>query len=172
MAIEGLIAEPKQFVQRERDRRIKTTSVGFPLLDSDFNIVRKERRISERRKSNLKLIWQENQPIRNTTSLTLHLGDQNYYFDSNLSGFALGRALQSDLRFDNRFVSKDHAIISYKNGEFVLQDKSLNGTFVETEDLGRIRIHGQKVYLFGTGVISLGRPIHRNKESCILFNCQ
>ncbi len=173
MVVEGLKAEPKEFVQRERDRRLETTSVGFPLLDSDFNIVRQDRRrISDRRKSNLKLIWQENQPIRNTSSLTLHFGDQNYYFDTHLKCFTLGRSLQSDMRIDNRFVSKQHAAISYENGEFVLLDKSLNGTFIKTEDLGKIRIHGQKVYLYGNGAISLGLPLHRNEESCILFTCK
>ncbi|MEM7401215.1 MAG: FHA domain-containing protein [Pseudomonadota bacterium] len=173
MAVEGLKAEPKEFIQRARDRRLETTSVGFPLLDSDFNIVREDRRrISDRRKSNLKLIWQENQPIRNSSTLTLRFGDQKYFFDTHLKSFTLGRSLQSDLRVDNRFVSKQHASISYNNGEFVLMDRSLNGTFIKTEDLGKIRIHGQKVYLYGTGVISLGHPLHRNEEvSCIHFNC-
>ena len=68
------------------------------------------------------------------------------------------------MRVDNCYVSKQHATIGYKNGEFVLQDRSLNGTFIKTEDLGKIRIHGQKVYLYGNGVISLGQPLHRSEK--------
>ena len=77
--------ESKVYVQREKDRRLEATSIQFPLLDSDFNIVRQDRRhISDRRKTNLKLIWQENQPIRNTSSLTLEYAGQRFFFDTSL----------------------------------------------------------------------------------------
>ncbi len=160
------------YVQREKDRRLKSTQIQFPLLDSDFNIVRKDRRrISDRRKTNLKLIWQENQPIRNSSALTLEYGGKRFYFDTNLKKFSIGRSHQSDLRIDNRFASKHHSIISYENGEFVLQDNSLNGTFMETEDLGKIRIQGQKAYLYGVGVLCLGMPINSESANLINFSC-
>lgn len=164
--------DSKGYVHRECDRRLESTSIQFPLLDSDFNIVRKDRRsLTDRRKLNLKLIWQENQPIRNTSSLTLEYAGQEYFFDTDLQQFSLGRSHQSDVRIDDSFVSKHHALISYNDGEFVLEDKSLNGTFIKTEDLGRIRIQGQKVYLFGEGVISLGAPINHKGQDCIHFHC-
>ena len=170
--MESAEAESKVYVHREADRRLETTSVQFPLLDSDFNIVRQDRRrIIDRRRSNLKLIWQENQPIRNTSFLTLEYNYQSYFFDKRLKKFSLGRSHQSDLRIENRFVSKHHATLNYENGEFVLKDNSLNGTFIEMEDLGKIRIQGQKVYLYGKGLISLGTPFGRNQESVICFNC-
>jgi len=167
-------SESKIFVQREKDRRLEdTTTIQFPLLDSDFNIVRQDRRrISDRRKSNLKLIWQESQPIRNTTSLTLEVNGKNYFFDTSLEAFNLGRSHQCDVRVENSFVSKHHATIRYDNGEFVLQDESLNGTFMHAEDLGKVRIHGQKAYLFGEGVMSLGKPIDHEESLCIKFNCK
>jgi len=170
--MESAKAESKIYIQRERDRRLDAKSIQFPLLDSDFNIVRKDRRrISDRRKTNLKLIWQENQPIRHTSTLNLELAGQRYYFDTKLKQFTLGRSHQCDLRILNSFVSKHHAIISYENGEFVLQDKSLNGTFIEAEDLGKIRIQGQKAYLYGDGMLSLGAPIDRKDQTCINFHC-
>lgn len=170
--MENAKAESKLYVHRESDRRLESTSIQFPLLDSDFNIVRKDRRrIKDRRKLNLKLIWQENQPIRNTSSLRLEHAGQEYFFDTMLEEFSLGRSHQSDMRLDNSFVSKHHAKISYKDGEFVLLDESLNGTFIETEDLGRIRVQGQKVYLFGEGVISLGTPIDHKDREYIHFLC-
>ncbi len=165
-------AESKIYVHRKRDRRMEATSVGFPLLDSDFNIVRKDRRsTTDRRKANLKLIWQENQPIRNTTALTLEFHGQKYFFDTELEGFQLGRSKESDLQIEDSFVSKKHATIKYDNGEFVLDDNSLNGTFIETEDLGKIRIQDQKVYLFGKGTICLGKPIGKNEDLAIHFIC-
>ncbi len=171
--MESAILESKVYVQRERDRRLEAASIQFPLLDSDFNIVRKDRRrISDRRKTNLKLIWQENQPIRNTNDLTLEFDGQRYFFDTQLKQFSLGRSHQSELRIENNFVSKHHAIITYDNGEFVLQDKSLNGTFIVAEDLGKIRIRGQKAYLYGNGILSLGMPINRENNDCIMFHCR
>ena len=170
--MESVKAESRVYIQREADRRLESTSVQFPLLDSDFNIVRQDRRrIIDRRRSNLKLIWQQNQPIRHTSSLTLGYENQNFFFDTRLQNFSLGRSHQSDLRIESRFVSKKHAVISYENGEFVLQDDSLNGTFIKMEDLGKIRIQGQKVYLYGAGVINLGMPIGKNEEPVIYFHC-
>lgn len=70
----------------------------IPLLDSEFNIVREDRRrIPDRRKANLKLIWQENQPIRQTNELSLEINGESYYFDTSLDKFAFGRSLQSDV---------------------------------------------------------------------------
>lgn len=171
--MENAKAESKVHVQRENDRRLEATSISFPLLDSDFNIVRKDRRrMSDRRRSNLKLIWQENQPIRNTSKLTLTLGDKQFFFDTQLKQFSLGRSHQSDVRVENSFASKHHASISYENGEFVLHDNSLNGTFIEAEDLGKVRIQGQKAYLFGNGMLSLGKPIDTENSLCIKFHCE
>jgi hypothetical protein len=170
--MESLKAESKVYVQRENDRRLEATSIQFPLLDSDFNIVRKDRRrITDRRKTNLKLIWQENQPIRDTSDLTLEFAGQRYFFDTSLERFTLGRSHNSELRIVNSFVSKHHAYITYENGEFVLQDRSLNGTFIEAEDLGKIRIQGQKAYLYGDGIMNLGKPIDRSENDFITFHC-
>jgi len=170
--MESAKAESKVYVQRGNDRRLDSTQIQFPLLDSDFNIVRKDRRrISDRRRTNLKLIWQENQPIRNSSRLHLEIDGQKYFFDTDLGRFNIGRSHQCDARINNRFVSKHHLILSYDNGEFVMQDNSLNGTFIETEDLGKMRIQGQKAYLYGEGVLSLGKPIDREQNNCIHFQC-
>ena len=165
-------AHSRVFVHRECDRRVNQNTVQFPLLDSDFNIVRKDRRrIADRRKANLKLIWQENQPIRHTSELNIVANGKNYFFDSNLDEFTLGRAKECNLCLVNKYISKHHAHIKYRNGEFVLQDNSRNGTFIETEELGKVRIQGQKVYLFGDGKISLGTPIDREYHPVIYFHC-
>ena len=99
------------------------------------------------------------------------LNDKKYFFDTKLEGFLLGRSGESDAQIDDLYVSKMHATIKYDNGEFVLQDSSLNGTFIETEDLGKIRIQDQKVYLYGKGTICLGKPIDLNQENAIHFQC-
>ncbi len=165
--------QSRVYVHRLQDRRNSLNTASFPLLDSDFNIVRVDRRATpDRRKSNLKLIWQENQPIRNTTELKLEFGDERYFLDTGLKKITLGRSKRADIRIDNKFASKNHAYLTYHEGEFVLQDTSLNGTFIETEELGKIRLQDQKVYLYGLGVISLGMPIDMKSVSVIRFYCR
>ncbi len=165
--------DERKYVQRGDDRRRNSDTVQFPLLDSDFKIIRSDRRnIPDRRKSNLKLFWQENQPIRHTSALTLEVDGQNYFLDETLEMFILGRSFESDIRIGDKYVSKRHAFIKYEDGEFVLQDTSLNGTFIEMEDLGSLRLQGQKAYLYGDGTISLGTPIDKIHGSQIQFHCK
>ena len=99
------------------------------------------------------------------------MGDESYFFDTGLEKFTLGRSLHVNARIDKKYVSKHHAHITYHEGEFVLHDTSLNGTFIETEELGKIRLQGQKAYLFGDGKISLGTPIDRDDRYLISFHC-
>ena len=167
--------QSKIYIHRENDRRISQDTVQFPVLDNDFNIVRKDRRrIVDRRGVNLKLIGQENRPISNSKELSIRIDRDNYHYlcDSSLDKFSMGRSSQNDVCINNKFVSREHAHISYSNGEFVLYDTSLNGTFLETEELGKIRLQGQKAYIYGEGKISLGTPIAREDQQLIYFDCK
>lgn len=162
------------FVQRDNDRRAScnTVQIQFPLLDSDFNIVRKDRRhLLDRRKTNLKLKLQENQPIHYTSELHITFGEESFDLDTDSKRFDLGRSLKSSLRVDNKYVSKQHAYIEYANNEFVLHDTSMNGTFIETAELGKVHLRDQRAYLVGKGKISLGKPAREEETEEIYFNC-
>ena len=164
----------EEYIQRDHDRRANsnTVQVQFPLLDSDFNIVRKDRRrLLDRRRTNLKLKMQESQPIQYTSELHIIYGDESFYLDKETKCFNLGRSLQSSLRVDNKYVSKHHAYIEYTNNEFVLHDKSKNGTFIETAELGKIHLRDQRAYLVGEGKISFGKSAKKSEAEEIYFNC-
>ena len=163
-----------EFVQRNNDRRAScdTVQVQFPLLDSEFNIVRKDRRrLLDRRKTNLKLKMQESKPIHYTSELHIVYGDETFHLDTECKRFDLGRSLKSSLRVDNKFVSKNHAYIEFENNEFVLHDISMNGTFIETAVLGKVHLRDQTAYLVGEGKISLGKPAKKVEIEEIYFNC-
>jgi len=165
-------AQEKAFVQRHGDRRTATGPVTFPLLDSDFNIVRKDRRaVQDRHRENLKLIDHQSQPIWSTTELHLEFNGRAYNFDKTLGEFVIGRSKTCDLAISHELVSRKHVVIRYLLGEFVLHDVSTNGTYVETEDLGQLKLLKQKVYLYGTGIFSPGVPINAKTATPIRFIC-
>ncbi len=163
-----------EYVQRDNDRRASsdTAQVQFPLLDSDFNIVREDRRrLLDRRRTNLKLKMQASQPIGYTSELHIVYGENTFHLDKETKRFNLGRSLNSSLRVDNKYVSKQHAYIEYANNEFVLHDTSKNGTFIETAELGKLHLCDQRAFLVGEGKISLGKPARKLEIEEIYFNC-
>jgi Inner membrane component of T3SS, cytoplasmic domain len=71
----------------------------------------------------------------------------------------IGREIGSDISLDDVTVSRKHAELSVKNGEFILQDsKSLNGTYVNAISVDSISLkHGDQIqigkfrFIFFTG---------------------
>ena len=83
-------------------------------------------------------------------------------------GISLGKT-DADLTLDtddltsdasNRHVSRAHATIEHKDSRFVLRDHSTNGTFVQTEDEKVRWVHRQAVNLWGSGWLTMGRPLN------------
>jgi hypothetical protein len=71
----------------------------------------------------------------------------------------IGREVGSDISLDDVTVSRKHAELSVKDGEFILQDsKSLNGTYVNAISVDSISLkHGDQIqigkfrFIFFTG---------------------
>jgi pSer/pThr/pTyr-binding forkhead associated (FHA) protein len=71
----------------------------------------------------------------------------------------IGREVGCDISLDDVTVSRKHAELSVKNGEFILQDsKSLNGTYVNAISVDSISLkHGDQIqigkfrFIFFTG---------------------
>jgi class 3 adenylate cyclase len=81
----------------------------------------------------------------------------------------LGRSSQSDLRVDDSQVSRLHARIEYRNGNYVLIDASTNGTHVQIGDADVVFLHRDQLHLHGTGAISLGRRIDSEQARPLRF---
>lgn len=164
--------QPRLYVQRGNDRRVSEDTAQLPLLDSEYKYVSEDRRqIPHRRKSIQNQCWTENQAIRHKRGLYLDINGKSNYFDSTLEKLCIGRSLICDVQLNNRFVSKKHAYIRYQNGNYILQDESLNGTFVEIVGNGRIHLQGQELCLAGSGKICFGAPVGAEKQQTIYFYC-
>jgi class 3 adenylate cyclase len=85
--------------------------------------------------------------------------------------FTLGRDAASSLCVDAEWVSRNHALIEYKRGYFMISDRSTNGTYVKLGDDDELRLHRDEVHLRKTGTISLGQTIALNPDHLVVFQC-
>jgi hypothetical protein len=106
--------------------------------------------------------------IPTSRRLALRYQSHQVQLDSRLVRHLLGRADDCDLVLNHPLVSRHHAEIRYRNGEFVLIDFSTNGTELITNGESR-SLHHTQAALRGTGSIFLGRTVY-NRKFEIAFN--
>lgn len=74
----------------------------------------------------------------------------------------MGRSEECEMMVPTSFASRRHAKLEYRRGKFMLVDESSNGTYVEVEDAGKLRVvyvRNEAFALVGSGRFSLGtRP--------------
>ncbi len=161
--------------RRKQERRGAATTIQFPLIDGTDTLVRQDRREqSDRRLQRSKLNWQRNQPKMEADRLTLLYRGQEFKVDADAldEPFTLGRSNQCHLRVNTSYTSNRHAQIEHFEGEFILTDHSLNGTYVESTQEGKYYVSGDKIYIYGEGVISLGTPRIYSEHDLIQYRCE
>ena len=85
--------------------------------------------------------------------------------------FGLGRDPSNTLVVDNEWVSRNHAIIEFRRGYFVLTDRSTNGTYLQLGDDDEIRLHRDEAQLRKSGKISLGQAVNKDPTDVLYFQC-
>lgn len=83
---------------------------------------------------------------------------------------SLGRDQNCDLVILNRFSSRRHGRIEWRNGHFYLCDHSFNGTYIDFDDGRSTHICRDEIILNTSGVLSLGKPSNVDKEYIIRFD--
>ena len=102
--------------------------------------------------------------------LQLRYGDKTYRTDDEAESFVLGRGDNCELVVNAKHVSRRHARIEWRLGEFVLIDESRNGTYVTTPDREGVHLRHEEITLTGSGIISLGAPIDADAEHLIHYS--
>ena len=82
---------------------------------------------------------------------------------------SLGRDQNCDLVVLNRFSSRRHGRIEWRNGQFYFCDHSFNGTYVDFDDGRTTHICRDEIILSGSGLLSLGKPSNVDKDYVIRF---
>lgn len=85
--------------------------------------------------------------------------------------FTLGRDLSSSLVVEAEWVSRNHALIEYKRGYFVISDRSTNGSWVRFGEDDELPFHRDEVRLLRSGTISLGQTMALNPDHLLYFQC-
>ena len=88
--------------------------------------------------------------------LQLRRGEWIMILDDTRPVCTVGRSPHCDLVIDAGEVSRVHARIERRQGYFVLVDVSSNGTLVDREGGGRVRIRRDEIRLAGSGTIAVG----------------
>ena len=83
--------------------------------------------------------------------------------------FLVGRAKECDLKVMAHHVSRHHFKIEFKDGNYILDDTSRNGTFIKPYDGRELLIKGERVGLKGKGFLCPGAPASEDQEHLIHF---
>lgn len=94
-----------------------------------------------------------------SSKLQMSFQDSEIALLANMPALTIGRDLNCGIVIEGTLVSRQHAIVEYRRGKFLLRDQSTNGTYVLTEDGRSIYLRREEFPLWGNGKISLGKTI-------------
>ncbi|MDQ2103091.1 adenylate/guanylate cyclase domain-containing protein [Azospirillum isscasi] len=82
----------------------------------------------------------------------------------------VGRDESCGLRIPSRRTSRQHAVIDFSRGGFLLTDHSTNGTFIRTGDSPSLLLRRDSTKLAGTGLIGFGaEPLGPDEDHVLTF---
>jgi class 3 adenylate cyclase len=88
------------------------------------------------------------------------------------SPFIVGRDIDCHLVIDGTKVSRQHAIIEWRRGKYVLIDRSTNGTFVKPESERTVQVKREELFLHGRGLIGFGELAGETILGSVQYECE
>ena len=85
--------------------------------------------------------------------------------------FSIGRDPASSLVVETEWVSRNHALIEWKKGYFMLADRSTNGSWLKIGDDEELFVHRDETHLRRGGSISLGQAHQIDDADLVYFQC-
>ena len=110
------------------------------------------------------LLWQQSPDItdlaehESAPATQLRVRDGGVEIDLPEGGLDVGRDATCHVVVDDEHVSRRHCSIRQRQGKFVVEDHSANGTYVTVEGEGEIALNREDYVLRGHGWISFGQP--------------
>ena len=87
------------------------------------------------------------------------------------AAFSIGRDPASSLVVETEWVSRNHALIEWKRGHFMIADRSTNGTWLRIAEADELLVHRDEVHLRRSGTISLGQAHGASDADVVHFQC-
>ncbi|HET9679101.1 MAG TPA: adenylate/guanylate cyclase domain-containing protein [Gammaproteobacteria bacterium] len=111
------------------------------------------------------------EPSTKDARLILRYLDHRLEISTAQSAMVMGRADNNDLIIHNGLVSRSHARIELRKGNFILTDQSINGTYVTYGNGDEKMVRRDSLALHGEGMIGLGQPPEPGAPEAIHFSC-
>ncbi|MGH8174564.1 MAG: adenylate/guanylate cyclase domain-containing protein [Rhodanobacteraceae bacterium] len=103
--------------------------------------------------------------------LTLRFKSQAFEIDELSPPFTIGRDVSNTLVVEAEWVSRNHALIEWKRGYFMVADRSTNGTWLKIGDDDELFVHRDEVHLRRSGTISIGQAHQIEAAELLAFQC-
>ncbi len=103
--------------------------------------------------------------------LTLRFRGQVIELNESSDPFSIGRDAGNSLVIETEWVSRNHALVEFKKGYFILSDRSTNATYVKLGEDDELRVHRDEIHLRKSGTISLGQTVTANQQDVVYFQC-
>lgn len=104
-------------------------------------------------------------------SLVLRHRGKAFTLDELSAPFGMGRDATNELVIDAEWVSRNHALVEWKRGRFMLADRSTNGTWVDMGQDEEQFVHRDELHLRRTGTISMGQAHSDRRDDLIHYEC-
>jgi len=92
-----------------------------------------------------------------TKTLTIRYQGDTFVLNQSKPIFVLGRDKNTvSLKVSHAKISRRHCTLALKQGKFVLEDHSTNGTYVDRVGLETAFVHRESFALLGSGKLKLG----------------
>lgn len=88
--------------------------------------------------------------------LEVEFDGQSWVLGSARTSLTIGRTALSDVCVLTDRASRDHAVLEYRDGQFMLSDTSTNGTYIRKHGQPAYAVQRESVVLDGRGVIGVG----------------
>lgn len=102
-------------------------------------------------------------------SIELNFNGDSHVLTEKDATCLIGRDPSCDVTIPGRYVSRSHATILFKDGKFLLQDDSFNGTYIRFNNGKKVHVSSNEQILTSNGVMSLGEPIKNNTKMLVEF---
>ncbi len=169
--------------------QIITTRETVELLPADLEaITRSQGRVYIKGKQDeieiFEVIWHEStsltqmatglqEELRNLIFMRLVLNYRGHSMELSPSThpFTIGRGERCELIVDRELVSRSHAVIEFRQGKFILADRSTNGTYLLLDNGSRFFVRREEFTLHDSGIICLGQAVTDNNPDVIHYQC-
>lgn len=104
-----------------------------------------------------------------TMTIELFVKGKKHVLTTDKDTCQVGRDPSCDIVIQNKFVSRAHAKIILKNGKFLVEDNSYNGTYINFNNGKKIHVSKDEQILVSNGSMSMGKPVDDKSKSVIEF---